>query len=131
MHWGETGCLWVGVVSACARAWVKGGALLPRYVAKLPADERAALYTWNEPWMTRFVRTAEVHERMIGSGELTMQQLDKARDTVALVEEETHIPREIKRSSITLISKLGSGQFGSVWKGLLDETKSGGVPGNA
>ena len=70
----------------------------------------------------------EVHDRMLGSGELTPQQLNKARDTLALSEDETHVPREIKRSALTLVSKLGNGEFGEVWRGLLDESKSGGVP---
>ena len=38
------------------------------------------------------------------------------------------IPREIERSSVRLVSKLGSGQFGDVWKGLLDESGGGAGP---
>ena len=39
------------------------------------------------------------------------------------------IPREINRSTITMIQRVGSGQFGEVWKSVLDESKVGGVPG--
>ena len=39
------------------------------------------------------------------------------------------IPREIKRSHVTLITQVGAGAFGEVWKGVLDESSAGGVPG--
>jgi serine/threonine protein kinase len=39
------------------------------------------------------------------------------------------VPREIKRSNVTLTNLVGEGQFGEVWKGILDESASGGVPG--
>jgi serine/threonine protein kinase len=39
------------------------------------------------------------------------------------------IPREIKRSHVTMLTKLGVGAFGEVWKAFLDESSSGGVPG--
>ena len=32
------------------------------------------------------------------------------------------IPREIKRSHITMVAKIGAGAFGEVWKGMLDES---------
>jgi hypothetical protein len=38
-------------------------------------------------------------------------------------------PREIKRSHVIMTDKVGAGQFGEVWKGLLDESATGGVPG--
>jgi serine/threonine protein kinase len=39
------------------------------------------------------------------------------------------IPREIKRIHITLMDELGHGQFGEVWKALLDESSiAGGAP---
>ena len=42
----------------------------------------------------------------------------------------TRLPREIKRDHITMTSVVGSGAFGEVWKGVLDESKTlGGVPG--
>jgi hypothetical protein len=41
----------------------------------------------------------------------------------------SRIPREIKRSHVCLLSSIGSGQFGEVWKAVLDETAAGGVPG--
>merc|ERR1719272_1398873 len=39
------------------------------------------------------------------------------------------VPREIKRSNITMVKAIGQGAFGEVWKGILDESSSGGVPG--
>ena len=39
------------------------------------------------------------------------------------------IPREIKRSHVIMTNKIGQGGFGDVWKGLLDESAVGGVPG--
>ena len=39
------------------------------------------------------------------------------------------VPREIKRGHITLLNKIGAGAFGEVWKGVLDESSAGGVPG--
>ena len=34
----------------------------------------------------------------------------------------TLLPREIKRKNLKLIEEIGKGAFGTVWKGLLDET---------
>eukprot|EP00039_Didymoeca_costata_P006045 m.87031 g.87031 ORF g.87031 m.87031 type:complete len:1808 (+) comp13087_c0_seq3:204-5627(+) len=43
--------------------------------------------------------------------------------------ESTKLPREISRSCVQLISELGKGGFGVVWKGFLDESKKpGGLP---
>ena len=39
------------------------------------------------------------------------------------------LPREIKRAHLTMTSVVGSGAFGEVWKGVLDESSAGGVPG--
>lgn len=50
--------------------------------------------------------------------------IDKSENTLG-------IPREVKRSSITMVKAIGSGAFGEVWKGILDESSSGGVPGYA
>lgn len=41
------------------------------------------------------------------------------------------IPREIKRSHVTMTDEIGAGAFGEVWKGILDESAAGGVPGYA
>jgi hypothetical protein len=38
-------------------------------------------------------------------------------------------PREIKRKDVAMIEMVGQGQFGEVFKGELDESRSGGVPG--
>lgn len=38
------------------------------------------------------------------------------------------VPRELKRGHVTLDRKLGSGNFGEVWRGELDESTSGGFP---
>lgn len=39
------------------------------------------------------------------------------------------LPREIKRGHVTMVAKIGAGAFGEVWKGMLDESSVGGVPG--
>lgn len=39
------------------------------------------------------------------------------------------LPREIKRKHVELTSRIGAGAFGEVWKGVLDESSDGGVPG--
>ena len=39
------------------------------------------------------------------------------------------VPREIKRKCVTRTDKIGEGQFGEVFKGILDESSTGGVPG--
>merc|ERR1712196_400595 len=39
------------------------------------------------------------------------------------------VPREGRRGDVTMLVKIGEGQFGEVWKGILDESSSGGVPG--
>ena len=38
-------------------------------------------------------------------------------------------PREINRNALTLVDVVGSGQFGRVWKGTLDESSTGGGTG--
>lgn len=38
-------------------------------------------------------------------------------------------PREIPRSSVNCLNKIGGGAFGTVWKGLLDETRNNGPSG--
>ena len=44
-------------------------------------------------------------------------------------ESEPRIPREIKRSHITMVQQISEGKFGEVWRGVLDESDAGGVPG--
>ena len=39
------------------------------------------------------------------------------------------LPREVKRSHVVMVAKIGAGAFGEVWKGMLDESSAGGVPG--
>lgn len=40
------------------------------------------------------------------------------------------VPREIKRGCVKRLNLIGAGQYGEVWKGVLDEhTEKGGVPG--
>jgi serine/threonine protein kinase len=40
-----------------------------------------------------------------------------------------NVPREIKWSAVIMSNKIGVGGFGEVWKGLLDESSHGGLPG--
>ena len=55
--------------------------------------------------------------------------LDLLKETGDLDEHDTGVPRELKRKHVTMITKIGSGAFGEVWKAVLDESDSGGVPG--
>jgi len=41
----------------------------------------------------------------------------------------SNIPREVKRSHVVMINKIGQGGFGDVWKAMIDESTVGGVPG--
>ena len=61
---------------------------------------------------------------MMASGEL-----DPVRDGSDGGSLGPRIPREIKRSHVTPTQVVGSGAFGDVWKAVLDESRSGGVPG--
>lgn len=70
--------------------------------------------------MKSFDFKAEI-ERLMDAGEI-----DKAADGT---EEGAKIPREIKRTHIVMIQQIGEGAFGEVWKAVLDESSSGGVPG--
>jgi hypothetical protein len=42
---------------------------------------------------------------------------------------QSRVPREIKRSHLTMVQQIGEGAFGEVWRAVLDESSSGGVPG--
>ena len=58
-------------------------------------------------------------ESMVESGELEPDQIGNGRA----------VPREIKRADVTMLSNIGSGAFGQVWKGMLDErSRQGAVP---
>jgi hypothetical protein len=54
---------------------------------------------------------------MLAAGLITEDQLQARR-----------VPREIKRSDLDLLTRVGSGQFGDVYKALLDESNSSGTP---
>jgi hypothetical protein len=58
-------------------------------------------------------------------------QLDEMKTNGELPDGNTtaNVPREIKRSAVIATDKIGAGGFGDVWKGLLDESASGGAPG--
>merc|ERR1719272_2829413 len=58
--------------------------------------------------------------RLVGAGEIDETE-EGSENTVK-------IPREIKRSNITMTQQIGEGAFGDVWKGILDESSAGGVP---
>ena len=57
------------------------------------------------------------------------EELERMRESGEFVGEISSLPRELKRSHISMIDKVGEGAFGEVWKGLLDESSMGGVPG--
>ena len=58
-----------------------------------------------------------------------IQRMKEAGELQGQLQLETlQVPREIKRVCISLVAKIGSGQFGEVWKATCDESSSGGVP---
>ena len=64
----------------------------------------------------------EIH-RLLMSGQLDEGMLGKDADS-----QQSRVPKEIKRNNVQLISQLGKGAFGAVWKAVLDESKQGGSP---
>jgi hypothetical protein len=56
-------------------------------------------------------------------------ELERMKESGEIDGNETKVPREIKRTCLTLTKKIGAGQFGEVWKAVLDESTVGGVPG--
>lgn len=58
---------------------------------------------------------------MVASGEIHPENVDD--------DAKSKLPREIKRSHLTLVEVVGKGQFGQVWKAVLDESSTGGLPG--
>ena len=55
--------------------------------------------------------------------------LGRLKETGELYEHDVGVPRELKRKSVTMVTKVGAGAFGEVWKAVLDESDRGGVPG--
>lgn len=73
----------------------------------------------------------ELIQEMLKSGEISIDQLGRAAAMGAASTSDGTtfgIPREVDRKSLTMLSKLGNGAFGDVWKAHLDESESG-VPG--
>jgi PKD repeat protein len=60
------------------------------------------------------------YQRMVDAGEI----MTEAHHSRMLDDP----PKEIPRDRIRLVFKLGSGEFGDVWKALLDDSASGGDP---
>ena len=58
-------------------------------------------------------------EAMLAKGELLPEQVQNNR---------AKTPREINRRWLTLVDKIGHGNFGEVWKGTLDDKDHVGVP---
>ena len=55
-------------------------------------------------------------------------QLGPSRRLSNVAADDYDAPREVRRSALTLVDQVGSGQFGAVWKGMLDESATGGPP---
>jgi serine/threonine protein kinase len=60
---------------------------------------------------------------MLASGEIETEAEHAARMEALKI-----TPRELKRAHLTLVEVVGSGQFGQVWKAMLDESPQGGPP---
>jgi serine/threonine protein kinase len=73
--------------------------------------------------------TADFEKRvaeMLASGEIETKAEHAAR--MEALEALKTTPREVKRKYLTLVEVVGSGQFGQVWKAMLDESPQGGPP---
>jgi serine/threonine protein kinase len=70
----------------------------------------------------------EAYKAMVDSGEIIPAEVC---DGDAAGIQTASLPREIKRAHLDLAkgTVVGAGQFGQVWKAVLDETPSGGPPG--
>ena len=76
------------------------------------------------------VNFADMLEVLIASGEISLEQVSKSRGTGDEGQDgAAGYPREIKRKDVTMLQQIGNGAFGEVWKGVLDESRHGGVPG--
>jgi len=80
-------------------------------------------------------RRAHQHMMRAHDFEAELLALRESKDQTDLAEALTltdglaQVPREIKRKCVTRTEKIGEGQFGEVFKGVLDESSQGGVPG--
>ena len=102
------------------------GAVLFLLVGAAVALRVRAHYEKMKPVDFAALASAEFEERwaeMIASGEIQSEEEFAARQAAVKA-----TPRELKRSHIALVEVVGSGQFGAVWKAMLDESPRGGPP---
>lgn len=77
-----------------------------------------ALYRWRQRVITNRPINWQVQlARMVKTGEIAPEQARTDRK-----------PREIRRKDLALVKVIGSGAFGEVWKGVLDESFSRNTP---
>lgn len=70
------------------------------------------------------------HPTAVGSHNfaVTLNQMVKVGRLDALQAQKKKVPVEIERGNFTLVTKIGSGQFGEVWKGMVDTSATTGIP---
>ena len=93
------------------------GVLVAAFAALLTTGYAVHRLRVNAFRMRAFDFLAEMN-RMAAAGEIDVD-----------AQAEIKTPREIKRGHVVLIDSIGAGAFGEVWKGTLDESAAGGVPG--
>lgn len=72
---------------------------------------------WRYMLKMRPVSFEKVLATMLASGEIAPEQISEEKK-----------PREIRRRNLTFVSRIGNGNFGEVWKCILDESRQSGIP---
>ena len=107
------------------------------------AAAAAAAAAAESPWLVSGIAVGTIGLVLLLAGIGYRHKLNKARmaafdfrahlkllkETGDLYGHDAGVPRELKRKSVTMVTKVGSGAFGEVWKAVLDESDRGGVPG--
>lgn len=113
--------------------WIVAVAVAAAFAATLAVTTAAYRFRDRRIRMRAFDFQAEI-ERMLESNELSRDQLDSAEsaehDSRTRAESLDPTPVELRRSDLTLIERIGAGNFGEVWKALLDSRTRGGLRAN-
>jgi hypothetical protein len=111
--------------SATGDVGAVAGGLIATFVMLLLVGYGAYQYRVKQLSMQAFDFEAHLAE-LLASGAIDAGHVDAADNEGSTGPK---VPREIKRLHVTMIDVVGSGQFGEVWKAVLDESSTGGVPG--
>jgi hypothetical protein len=125
----------VALASASKTRWVRGAIIAGGFFCSMLVVFAANKYRLHVKAM-RPVDFTSILSNMIESGECsnelihTLATKPGKRASTFGKTLGTNVPREIPRRCITQMEVIGDGEFGTVFKGILDETSNnGGVPG--